>query len=123
MKKIAMVSVAAVATLAVQLGGIGSAFAAEPDAADGKAPVTAKGSASPQSVQNYACEQSGIGTSSATATCKNTTGQARSAHFHVDCWAWADSDTDQTKWVGPYGSVSFYHGCWSHAQGIEAYYY
>jgi|SRR5882757_4217934 len=122
MKKIALVSVAAVATLAVQLGGIGSAFAAEPDTA-GKAPVATKSSASPATVQDAWCSQSGIGTGNASATCHNYTDVGRYAHFHVDCWAWGDADTDQTKWVGAQGSVSFYHGCFSHAQSIEAYFY
>jgi hypothetical protein len=122
MKKIALVSVAAVATLAVQLGGIGSAFAAEPSAPD-QAPAATKGSASPATVQDSWCEQGGLGTSKASATCYNYSDVGRYAHFHVDCWAWGDADTDQTKWVGAWGQVGFYHGCFSHAQGIESYFY
>jgi hypothetical protein len=117
MKKTAMLGVAAVGTLFVQLAGVGSAMAAEP--AD-TAPVTTKSAAS--AADGYWCDQSGIGTSNATATCYNQTDQARYAHFHVDCWALGDNDADQTKWVGPWGSVSFTHYCWSSAQSIEAYF-
>jgi hypothetical protein len=122
MKKTVMMSVAAVVTLVVQLAGIGPATAVEPAAA-AKASVATEGSANPTSVQGYWCDQSGVGSSKAYATCYNQTDQARYAHFHVDCWAWGDADTDQTKWVGPWGSVSFYHYCWSSVSSIEAYFY
>jgi hypothetical protein len=113
MKKAAIMSAAAVVTMFVQLVGIGPAAAVEPDDT----------TANPQQVQGYGCDQSGIGTKNAYAICRNQTDQARYAHFHVDCWHLGDSDTDQTKWVGPWGSISFHHYCWSWAQSIEAFFY
>ncbi|ADB29503.1 hypothetical protein Kfla_0379 [Kribbella flavida DSM 17836] len=118
MRKTAMLGVAAVGTMVVQLTGVGSAFAAP--AAD-PAPVTSKSAVSAAD-DGYWCEQSGINTENVVATCYNQTDQARYAHFHVDCWGLGDNDADQTKWVGPWGSVSFAHYCWSHAQSIEAYF-
>jgi len=113
-----MMGVAAVATLLVPVAGVGTAVAAEPGPG-AKASVSAMDAAK---AAGYWCDQSGIGTENASATCYNETDQARYAHFHVDCWALGDNDTDQTKWVGPWGSVSFAHGCWSHAQSIEAFF-
>jgi hypothetical protein len=109
MKKTVILSVAAILTMFVQVVGIGPA-AAEPDAA-----------AQPQQVL-IGCTAWGIGSSNAYAVCDNDTNYARLAHFHVDCWAVGDSDTDQDRWVGAYGSVTFHHWCWSWVQNIEAYF-
>ncbi len=121
MKKTAMMSVAALVTLVVQLAGVGPATAES--AAPSKAVAAAEATADQASTLGYWCEQAGLGSENASATCENDTDQGRYAHFHVDCWALGDNDTDQTKWVGPWGSVSFHHYCWSHAQSIEAYFY
>jgi hypothetical protein len=115
MKKLAMMGVAAVGMLVAPVAGVSSAFAAEAAPTTSAAPMKA-------TQDGYWCDQSGIGSENATATCYNQTDQARYAHFHVDCWALGDNDTDQTKWVGPWGSVSFTHHCWSHAQSIEAFF-
>ncbi|WP_344176903.1 hypothetical protein [Kribbella lupini] len=115
-----MMSVAAIGMLVVPVVGAGSAAAAvTPDDAAQPAAKVAQG---PSKLDGYWCDQSGIGTENAYVTCHNETDQARYAHFHVDCWALGDNDTDQTKWVGPWGSVSFNHYCWSHAQSIEGYF-
>lgn len=116
MRKIAM-GVAGIGMLVMPFVGMGAAAAAEPAGASDPGATTGGHSA-----QGYWCNAAGIGGTGASATCYNQTDQARYAHFHVDCWAWGDNDTDQTKWVGPWGSVSFYHGCWSHVQGLEAYF-
>jgi hypothetical protein len=114
-----LMSVAAIGMLVAPVAGTGVAAAVTPDAA-GKA--TTKVAPGPSKADGYWCDQSGLGTSDAKVTCYNQTDQARYAHFHVDCWALGDNDTDQTKWVGPWGSVSFHHWCWSHAQSIEGYF-
>jgi hypothetical protein len=113
MKRIAM-SVAAIGMLVMPLAGVGTA-----SAAPAKDPAAARGG---DSVNDYLCTTAGLGGEAAAATCTNNTDQARYAHFHVDCWALGDSDTDQTKWVGAWGEVSFFHTCWSHVQGVEAYF-
>ena len=108
-------SVAAVGMLVMPLAGVATATAAPVD------PAAAGGT---DSVDDYySCVTAGIGSENATDTCTNETDQGRYAHFHVDCWALGDSDTDQDVWVGAYGEVNFYHHCWSHAQKIEAYFY
>jgi hypothetical protein len=116
MKKLATMGVAAVGLLVAPLAGVGSAFAAQ------AGPATVSNAVTKAADDGYWCDQSGIGSEDATVTCYNQTDQARYAHFHVDCWAVGDNDTDQDKWAGPWGSVSFTHHCWSHVQSIEAYF-
>lgn len=122
-KKLAIVGAAAAVTMGLSLASAAPASAAEADRNSDRTAVAAKPGPSDPSVMGYWCNESGIGTTNAYATCYNQTDQGRYAHFHVDCWAWGDNDTDQTKWVGPWGSVSFHHYCWSHVSGIEAYFY
>lgn len=119
-KKLAIVGAAAAVAMGLPLASMGPASAAEVNGNSDNVKISPE---SDVGVMGYWCNAGGVGTGAASATCYNQTDQARYAHFHVDCWAWGDNDTDQTKWVGPWGSVSFYHTCWSHVQGLEAYFY